>query len=428
MATLAVAISVMATGASGGSGGWSFAFYTIWNFTCLTVMFFFLVCHSFADVVFAKKLPRHLCRATWVMLQLEATNVLIVDIVVWTLLGGVSDDYVDLNVHAINLGFIILEMLQNSVVLVPGVAIFLVWVVLAYLAAVLISKDLGTLPNGNAWPYDFMEPGSKTAPLWYLGLGAAHVAMFFICYTASRLKSRCCKLGARTDGYAVLPGSVSSASISRFTTSAAAADYGSNPTFATSGKVIGWDRADRGVKGGAPDDSTPLLGAPLKPANGLGSAEPVDPTYADEVRAGNRSSTSDALYADVAVGYDTDDDDNGMPEQLYVEPSSSLAAAAGMSGPPRPKPAANEQGTYVEDAWYQEPASAAGSSNAGAGGAGSFIRPAAESGNGFDAEYNQLPLPSVANRDSTDEAGYQVPASVATRPASTDDDGYAVVP
>lgn len=72
--------------------------------------------------------------------------------------GGVTTDFVDINVHAINMGLMLLELVSNQIVLKPACVLFLMWVVMAYLATVLTLRDLNKLPNGNEWPYSFMVP------------------------------------------------------------------------------------------------------------------------------------------------------------------------------------------------------------------------------------------------------------------------------
>ena len=87
--------------------------------------------NSVLDQFFGRQLPKIVARVAWVIFQCEIVNVFIVDIVVWTLLGGVSDDFVDLNVHAINMGLMLLEFVSNQIVLKPACVVFLMWVVMA---------------------------------------------------------------------------------------------------------------------------------------------------------------------------------------------------------------------------------------------------------------------------------------------------------
>lgn len=332
----------------------------------------------------------------------------------------------------------------------------------AYLATVLTMRALEKLPNNNSWPYDFMEPGVPAAPLWYLGLSAAHVAFFFVCYGLSLLKRWLCRstfAHGAGGGYSLLDGTATTASISRFT-SASTAGYGTNPTFQAPGKVIGWDRA-LGAQDGS-DETVSLLSAPANgilgargrgAGNGLNQTahtSSLDPGYGvvgADIGADTRNGgvgDADPSYMEPAVTAADASIGDGLPEELYVDTvASHLGAGSGSSATP------STGGDSGGGADYRI-ATTAGTASGRAGVGADYRlvaatgvtedgeriggRPASTDSAGYLQPAVAAAVTSTASRDSTDEAGYQVPAIArgtapgSQRPASTDDDGYAIVP
>ena len=335
-------------------------------------------------------------------------------------------------------------------------------------------RALDKLPYNNSWPYAFMEPGVPAAPLWYLGLSAAHVIFFFVCYGLSLLKRRLCRstfAHGAGGGYSLLDGTATTASISRFT-SASTAGYGTNPTFQAPGKVIGWDRAANSSSNGAfgaqdgPDETVSLLSPPangILGTRGRGAGNGVnqtahtsslDPGYA-VVGADTGADTGDGGVGDADPSYmepavTAADGSNGdeLPEELYVDTvASHLGAGSGSSA--TPSTGGDSGGGAGGGADYRI-ATAAGTASGRAGVGADYRlvaaagvtqtgesiggRPASTDSAGYLQPAAAAAVTSTASQDSTDEAGYQVPAIArgtapgSQRPASTDDDGYAIVP
>lgn len=174
-----------------------------------------------------------------------------------------------------------------------------------------------------------------------------------MCYGLTWLKRWLCHANfeGSSGGYSLLNGVTTNASLSRFTIGglqpATTAGYGSNPTFAAPGRVIGWDRAGGG--GGDFNESTALLskstaassggnnvGQLSKPSNGLfNSEEPIDPAidpgYYDvgvsvgvgtsdgSGGGGGGNNDLDPSYMEPAVSASSISVGQEMPEELYAD-------------------------------------------------------------------------------------------------------------
>ena len=194
--TSAIAIS------STARGGWSFRFFTIWNYTALVLVFWALLAHSVA-MRWGHTLPRWFSMATAVLFEVELTNVLVVDVVYWTLLYNGSADFEDVNVHLVNAFWMYGELALNGCTVHFGTVIFVLFYALAYVWFTWFLYIGGSI---TAWPqvpaaarrarrahpprsYSFMDTSSKVAGLWYCGLAVGFILAHGGAYGAGRVKT-----------------------------------------------------------------------------------------------------------------------------------------------------------------------------------------------------------------------------------------------
>jgi len=128
----------------------------------------------------------------WVMFEVCATMVFLVDIVVWTLLlpslgeedrGKLLLNFSSYNVHGTNAVFMLVELLLNRFEFVFSHVLFVVGWALLYACWAWIYFDIS-----GVWIYFFVNTAQKTAPLWYLLLLVMHVLFFSLVYGLWRLK------------------------------------------------------------------------------------------------------------------------------------------------------------------------------------------------------------------------------------------------
>jgi len=184
------------------AGDYSFRFYTIWNYNLLMIVQIMLLCHTIADLG-GFKVPTTMARISWILFQIEMTNVFLVDVVLWTILypqavaaGNASKadilNFDSINAHAVNLPIMLVQLFTGRMEMVPAHAVFVVGFALTYVMISWIRK--ASEPN-YAWPYPFLntwpEPKPWTSGIWYFGLSVAHVLFFFLAYGLNKLKQKC---------------------------------------------------------------------------------------------------------------------------------------------------------------------------------------------------------------------------------------------
>jgi hypothetical protein len=191
----------------------AFGFYTVWNFTMLMVYFVMAfiqsIRHHIKGTADDKTPSRKLFdRSTFVLFQICATMVILVDVVLWGVLyphaykachpsDGTAPDCTQVNailnfgsynVHLFNLFFIMIEFVMNRMVIVPAHVSFVgVWLMCYGAYSWIRAAD------GRGWVYFFMDLGAKNAWLWYLGLGVLHALFFLLAFGLSKLKQRVTK-------------------------------------------------------------------------------------------------------------------------------------------------------------------------------------------------------------------------------------------
>lgn len=172
---------VLINGAS-HKGGWSFRYFTIWNYTTLILVFFLLTLHSW----FGDRLPKLVTNITWALFKVELANAVGLDLVFWILLyapiGG-PVDFQMVNVHFINSVLLGVEFSLNSIELVFAHVIFVTMYGVVYcIFSWILYSDFGYL-----LPYPFMNVGVKAAPFWYMAM----VISFPLIFVALAAVSRC---------------------------------------------------------------------------------------------------------------------------------------------------------------------------------------------------------------------------------------------
>jgi len=180
-------------------------YFTIWNY-CLLVLFFGMGAVVSGLACFAKSNPDdppNLFHKFFIVTyQICLTLVVIVDTVLWGILyplakkanedhPGSFDMYIILNFfsynqHGINFVWLLIEFLLNDLPFFPvHVFCVLLWAACYAIFAWIFNSFT------DWWAYPFLETRVPESPLWYIGLLAIHVIIFFVWYGFYRLKLRC---------------------------------------------------------------------------------------------------------------------------------------------------------------------------------------------------------------------------------------------
>eukprot|EP00039_Didymoeca_costata_P011309 m.158146 g.158146 ORF g.158146 m.158146 type:complete len:285 (+) comp15127_c1_seq2:110-964(+) len=171
---------------------WNFTFYTVWNYTILITTFFLLTLES-GFYLHNARLPKFIGRAAWILFEIECANVILVDLVVWTVLyeaaggGNAFVDFTSLNVHAANFFLMMAELGMNRITIVRSHMCFLFTLVTIYALITWIRMNTGSLQE---WPYFFMDTSAKAAIAWYIGLFIVHVLFYMAVYGLYVLKMK----------------------------------------------------------------------------------------------------------------------------------------------------------------------------------------------------------------------------------------------
>lgn len=183
-------------------------FYTVWNFTFLTVFFLLASVQSVSARMVGYDVSRNpstrlLDRTTLIMFEIAMTIVFLVDVVLWGVLYPQAkhvahrDDNPDAccqkflnfgsyNVHGFNMIFMLGELFLNRIPIIPAHVSFVIFWMLTYGIYSWIIRA-----SGGRWVYFFLDTTKQDAPGWYLGMAALHIVFFFFAFGLTKLKTRC---------------------------------------------------------------------------------------------------------------------------------------------------------------------------------------------------------------------------------------------
>ncbi|KJE94814.1 hypothetical protein CAOG_05392 [Capsaspora owczarzaki ATCC 30864] len=186
-----VVIWIYTLAVSGNKGGF-FSFYTIWNYSMLTVYFgsatFYTLSHR--NVHTPTPVELFWRRSIWVLFEICLVMATLVDAVTWAILypQSVRDDNTDLvlnvssyHIHALNFVFILVDGIMNNFVFMPSHSLFVCLWGFAY-AMFAWAYYAGT----GVWNYSFLDTSKSVAPLWYIGLLIGHAALFLLFWLVVR--------------------------------------------------------------------------------------------------------------------------------------------------------------------------------------------------------------------------------------------------
>eukprot|EP00730_Choanoeca_flexa_P012172 TRINITY_DN3536_c0_g1_i1.p2 TRINITY_DN3536_c0_g1~~TRINITY_DN3536_c0_g1_i1.p2 ORF type:complete len:291 (+),score=42.37 TRINITY_DN3536_c0_g1_i1:1299-2171(+) len=189
-------------------GQFAYYFYTIWNFTMLTLYFGMAASQSVAASQKAFNLSSSYAvsffdRLTMILFEVCMTMVFLVDVVLWTVLYPQakhqmehSDDddaccekflnFDSYNVHGFNLIFMLGELSLNRIPIVWSHSIFvMLWLLMYGIYSWFVFE------YGDKWVYFFLDTSKKAAPAWYTGMFALHLIFFYLVFGLNKLKRRC---------------------------------------------------------------------------------------------------------------------------------------------------------------------------------------------------------------------------------------------